>query len=407
MKRNMSAKRSRSPLPDGKSGYEDVDPVPDLDEIPGTRIPGFLCMGPQRTYIYQQKNCYSCIYNSTNYRIEISGKFQELVWEERGRSMNANKSGSPSHPYKKVDTPKTRALDRYGNIQPWHGNRIRLRVPPGQNDYINASPIRLTSRKDLSQHAWITMQGPKESTTSHVWRMIHHEMASPAVIIMLTETHEGGQEKCFPYFPQDISSAPLIVNEADEFGDGFKASVRCVEFVDSPFPDAIQIRKLAIQAEGQNEEKIVYHVLYSAWPDFGVPQMDALEPIHALMEISKNLNLGPENPKLIHCSAGVGRTGTYIALEYLLSELDNGVYAIKSGPQTNADMYDPVFDTVNQLRKQRMSMVQADVQYLFLYQVLRQAFEKKYPDSSPAPDSGDSEPSAKVARRASMDDVFS
>lgn len=135
--------------------------------------------------------------------------------------------------------------------------------------------------------------------------------------------------------------------------------------------------------------------------------MNALEPIFALMQLSREKSPNPENPKLIHCSAGVGRSGTYIALEHLLGELQNGVFAIKSGPPTNADMYDPVFQTVNELRMQRMSMVQADVQYLLIYKVLRREYEKKYPGSKPAPDVDDTEPSAKVARRLSMDDVFS
>jgi protein-tyrosine phosphatase len=347
------------------------------------------------------------VVSKTDFITEIQTKFHELVWEERGRHLKAMQDGSPSHPFHKVDSPHTKVRDRYANIHPWAGNRIKLVVPQGKNDYINASPVKLTSRKDLTHRAFITMQGPKEGTTSHVWRMVHHELESPAVIIMLTDTHEGGQEKCYPYFPKEPGAAPIKVNEIDEFGDGFKATVTCVEIETSPFPDAIQVRKLSMKVEGQDKEKTVWHLLYTAWPDFGVPQLNALGPIFALMELSKEKSPDPGKTRLIHCSAGVGRTGTYIAMEYLLSELEQGVFEVKHAPSTSADMDDPVFDTVNKLREQRMQMVQADVQYLLIYKVLRQAFEQKYHGAKSAPDATDGEPSSKVARRDSMDDVFS
>ena len=89
-----------------------------------------------------------------------------------------------------------------------------------------------------------------------------------------------------------------------------------------------------------------------------------------LIKLSVEKNSGPDNPRIVHCSAGVGRSGTFIALEHLLAELEAGSLArIKEDD-------DMIYDTVSALREQRMMMVQSVAQYQFLYQVLREEFKK-------------------------------
>ncbi|KAK3985897.1 protein-tyrosine phosphatase-like protein [Cladorrhinum sp. PSN332] len=395
---------------------------------------------------------------------DIEAKFSELMWLERIRvqqGLENESSSSPQadHRWRRVKGPHLRKLDRYINIQPWHNHRIKLQVPEGKLDYVNASPIVLYPTQTPGApprevDRYIAMQGPKQQSTDHVWRMIAEQVESPGVIVMLTETHDGPMEKCFPYFPRSKEDPPLEINEKDEFGDGFRATVRCEGLEDTPAGDAIELRKLVIKVHPPkpsrrsrnttpdpqvqldadldvkmkspctasagntappsplspdgSEEKVIYHFLYKMWPDFGVPALADLDSFFTLMQLSREKNAHPDNPRIVHCSAGVGRSGTFIALEHLMRELDAGVLEnwddrIKTQPPSpvlqqqqqqqqegreggewsRESSFDPgsddiIFDTVNALREQRKMMVQAEGQYLFIYEVLRKLWFDKY-----------------------------
>ena len=455
---------------------------------------------------------------------DIVNKFGDLVWLERQRIAQAMRNPAPDFRWARVQGPHLKTLDRYMNIQPWQNHRIKLRVPEGHVDYINASPITLTPspRPATDSHPgesrepdrYIAMQGPKPASIDHVWRMVVEQLESPGVIIMLTETHDGHIEKCSPYFPRSKDDPPLEINERDEFGDGFRATVRCEGLEETPAGDAIELRKLVIRVHGRGaarsrtetmvptvmattdddreeegeedeendvvvvdddsastsdagvhsdqqdavdvkmkshcedssepaesaelasaehtttaqgdtaptqpedgdasatdeEERVVWHFLYKKWPDFGVPSISDLESFFTLMRLSREKNAGPHNPRIVHCSAGVGRSGTFIALEHLIRELDAGVLehyderasaptrsstersaggedesgAETSSPATTVveEGEDLIFSTVNELREQRRNMVQAEGQYIFIYQVLRKLWQDKYGSST-------------------------
>lgn len=298
---------------------------------------------------------------------------------ERNRVAQSMIDPSPDSPWGRPQVPQARQLDRYANIHPWNHNRVRLQVPDGHSDYINASPITIKSQKTGRESKYIAMQGPKQSSTSHVWRMVWHEVESPAVIVMLTETHEAGQEKCYQYFPKSTDQ-PMIVNERDEFSDGFKAVLSCVEKTTTGQADAIEVRKLILKVDGQEDEKVIWHLLYTKWPDFGVPAGKDLEGFFSLMRLSEEKNRGPENPRIVHCSAGVGRSGTFITLEHLLGELEAGSLTVEDAKDDSDE--DIIFDTVNSLRMQRRLMVQADTQYHFIYQVVKRLWEERYTPSA-------------------------
>ncbi|KAK3321572.1 protein-tyrosine phosphatase-like protein, partial [Apodospora peruviana] len=417
---------------------------------------------------------------------EIMLKYQELTWLERSRWMQGAHNPSPDFKWARPQGAHLKKLDRYGNIQPWHNNRVKLQVPEGHIDYINASPITLVPSTHPTSDGrtadmreadrYIAMQGPKQTSTDHVWRMIVEQLESPGVIVMLTETHEGHAEKCFPYFPRSPEDPPLEVNERDEFSDGFRATVRCEGMEETPAGDAIELRKLVIrvhslpssrttQQQGSGgavqppalnrssqqanvavspeheeetdadfdikmkdekaaeeeeefvEERIVWHFLYKKWPDFGVPALADLESFFTLMRLSRVKNAGPHNPRIVHCSAGVGRSGTFIALEHLIRELDAGVLehyderlattaatsttntpggseSANTSPTTKKEEEgeDLIFTTVNHLREQRTTMVQAEIQYLFIYQVMRKLWKDKYGSDG---EEGQGEPAAK------------
>lgn len=270
-----------------------------------------------------------------------------------------------------------------------------MQVPDGVNDYINASPVTLTSTsakqstlKSGIQDKYICMQGPKKQTVDHVWHMIWHEVAtpfnsSPAVIIMLSPTHAPMPddpsrmfEKCYQYYPLNEDSPPLKINETDELGEEFKAELRFGSREPGIEGTPIEVRKLIMTVEGEDEEKEIWHYLYPNWPDFGALEEENVASVLALMELSRKQNGKGENPRVVHCSAGVGRTGTFVALEFLIGELQGGAW--EDWDESEHAHIDPVYEAVNQLRIQRKTMVQAYEQYAFLYEVLRKIWEEKY-----------------------------
>ena len=287
------------------------------------------------------------------------------------------------------------ALDRYSNIYPWMNNRVKLSVPEGISDYINASPITLVSTaanpstlKSSIRDKYICMQGPKKETVSHVWHMVWHECSvplesSPAVVIMLSPTHvpmpgDSSQlyEKCYQYFPADENSPPMLINEHNELGEEFKGTLRFVSREPDTPGSQIEIRQLLMSVEGEEDEKPIWHFLYPNWPDYGALQEEDIESLLELMQFSRERNGKGENPRIIHCSAGVGRTGTFVALEFLLGELHGGAWeGWDHGEKAGSD---PIFDTVNQLRMQRKTMVQAYEQFSFLYEILKKIWDEKY-----------------------------
>ena len=198
--------------------------------------------------------------------------------------------------------------------------------------------------------------------------MVWHETIEVAVIVMLTQISESGREKCFQYFPADPNDDTLVINEVDESEDGFKARIQLLELtIDES--KRITTRKLSMTV--RDKSRLVWHFSFSGWPDFGVPEGGDRLALFELLRMSADKNEMPGNPRIIHCSAGVGRSGTFIALDHLLRELDAGAVA------TVKDDEDLIFDTVNKLREQRMMMVQSNAQYVFLYDVLKNRFEKE------------------------------
>lgn len=251
-------------------------------------------------------------------------------------------------------------------------------MPEGAADYINASPIVLQSPLNTEKrppHKYIAMQGPTGRTSEHVWRMVAEQLSSPAVMIMLTETHENNMEKCHPYYPHDVNDT-IDIGEHDEFQDGWTAHVKCLD-IEQKAEGAIEMRKLQLHVDGQDDELVVWHLLYKKWPDFGVPALEDIDSFLELMCLSREKNAGEDNPRIVHCSAGVGRSGTFIALEHLMREIDSGDLE-KYDEVHGTDATDLVFDTVNKLREQRKMMVQAEPQYLFIYKVLRKQWMEKY-----------------------------
>jgi protein-tyrosine phosphatase len=288
------------------------------------------------------------------------------------------------------------------NVDPYIGNRVRLRgVAEDGCDYINASPIRLpkqpTSGKEDSLD-FIATQGPKDSSTAHFWQMIWDEAGDPAVIVMLTQTEESGREKCFQYFPLDESNAQMTVsdevpelNSQTEDDDvvaapeppttAFRANIVLKSIRHDPASNSI-VRQLEIQSLTEHKTKQVYHFLFTGWPDFLVPEGDDRQALVNLIRQSRSIASPTvtvhDSPRIVHCSAGVGRTGSFIALDYLLEQLDAGAYDHMAAEATAEEMDDPVMELVDHLRQQRMMMVQGEQQFWFLYDMLKERWLARY-----------------------------
>ncbi|KFY34684.1 hypothetical protein V494_06565 [Pseudogymnoascus sp. VKM F-4513 (FW-928)] len=333
---------------------------------------------------------------------ETADKFASLAWLERTRQADGRTNEDSK--WARCDGDMTGSRDRFGDIFVWKNNRVKLQVPEDTNDYINASPITIKSHRTPLQSKFIAMQGPKQSTTDHVWRMAWHELASPAVIVMLTN------DKGYPYFPS-VASQTLTLNPSDEFGDGFAGTVTCEGDMELSPDGATEIRKLVMRVEGEEEEKIFWHLLYKEWPDFGIPAEHEIASMLNLIELSKEKNASPSNPRIVHCRAGVGRSGTFICLDHLLGELEAGAFPRDQGGFDVLKGTDPVFDIVNGLRMQRPNMVQGVPQYRFIYTVLRRLWEEKYGSLGGWEGEGNGTPrssgsQARVLRLADEEDVF-
>ncbi|KAE8605901.1 hypothetical protein XENTR_v10010508, partial [Xenopus tropicalis] len=252
-----------------------------------------------------------------------------------------------SQPKEASELPENKAKNRYNNVlpcesapltctpYPYDHSRVKLSAPNHQTeDYINANymPGYMTSRE------FIAAQGPLPNTVTDFWRMIWEKNISAAV--MLTRCVELGKVKCEQYWPSSGQK---------EFGD---ISVSLIE--ESVQPEWV-IRDFTVTHKRENRSKHVRHFHFTAWPDHGVPKTtDVLIGFRNLLWDYVKLS-PPNSPVLVHCSAGVGRTGTLIALDRIMKQIDK------------EDAVD-VFGTVHSLRVHRVLMVQTENQYIFLNQ---------------------------------------
>lgn len=235
--------------------------------------------------------------------------------------------------------PENQSKNRYTDILPYDYNRVKL--DSASSNYINASYIH-GFENDVN---YIASQGPMPSTLSDFWLMVWQNNIN--VIVMLTSLIEKGQVKCSQYWPSSgiVDYGNLSVSLVDETDKHFYI-VRCL---------------LLRPRSGNCATRIIRHLHFTTWPDSECPD-DPQQLIHFIDVVrAESRLLAKDNPYLVlvHCSAGVGRTGTFIALDILMKQVFNN------------RMVD-VFGTVLDIRKDRCCMVQTEEQYHFLYSCVRQ-----------------------------------
>ncbi|XP_072138668.1 FERM and PDZ domain-containing protein 2 [Mobula birostris] len=228
--------------------------------------------------------------------------------------------------------PENREKNRYRDILPYD----KTRVPIGDHGYINASYIRMPIGTE--EYWYIACQGPLPGTTSDFWQMIWENKAD--VIAMMTHQHELGKVKCHGYWP-DKMYKPMKVNryllmlENHQELDYFE----------------ISIIKMAEIETGEIHH--VNHLKFISWPDHGVPSSSE-QLVRFILYMS---NVHRRGPLVVHCSAGIGRSGVLICTHVLLSLI-------------NKELSFNIMDVVREMRGQRHGMVQTKDQYLFCYKIV-------------------------------------
>ncbi|XP_051530862.1 receptor-type tyrosine-protein phosphatase epsilon-like isoform X2 [Myxocyprinus asiaticus] len=256
---------------------------------------------------------------------------------------NSLPGGSTQGTCEEANKEENKEKNRYPNILPYDHSRVVLTpidVVPG-SDYINASYI--DGYKDNNK--FIAAQGPKQETVADFWRMIWEQKS--ATIVMLTNLKERKENKCYQYWPEQ--------------GCWTYGSVR-VAVEDFTVLVDYTIRKFCVQyqaSDGSKNPRLVTQLHFTSWPDFGVP----FSPIGMLKFLKKVKQVNPSyaGPIVVHCSAGVGRTGTFIVIDAMIDMMYT---------EQKVD----VFGFVSRIREQRSQLIQTDLQYSFIYQALLEYF---------------------------------
>ncbi|KAJ3608007.1 hypothetical protein NHX12_025058 [Muraenolepis orangiensis] len=234
--------------------------------------------------------------------------------------------------------PDNKAKNRFTNVLPYDWSRVKLSplIQEDNSDYINASylPGYRGSRE------YIAAQGPLPGTLEDFWRMVWEQGVK--TIAMVTNCTEGGRTKCEQYWPLDYT--PCL------YGDLLVTSTS-----EQTAPSWI-IRSFTVKNRATSQQRSVHHFHFRAWPDHGVP--DGTRPLLQFRTLlRRNIEEGGGAPTLVHCSAGVGRTGTLLALDVLLQQME-------------AEGKVEVASFVLKMRLCRPLMVQTESQYVFLHHCL-------------------------------------
>nr|XP_047912739.1 receptor-type tyrosine-protein phosphatase mu-like [Anser cygnoides] len=239
------------------------------------------------------------------------------------------------HPCDAGKEPCNQGKNRYKCIIPYDHCRVVLQPSADTgNDYINASYVD----SYRSPRFFIAAQGPLPGTVVDFWQMVWQEKTS--VIVMLTGLVEQNKTKCEQYWPEQeqVYGDFTVTLNNTRTTTGLVTRIFCLQKAGCPLP------------------RVVEQFHYQQWPDHGVPRNPA-QLLYLVEKVNNRESEAPAGPVLVHCSAGIGRTGTFIAMDFLLK-------------MAKAEGKVDVFHCVQKLREQRVSMVQTKEQYAFLYEVL-------------------------------------
>ncbi|XP_071875823.1 protein tyrosine phosphatase 10D isoform X5 [Bombus fervidus] len=239
-----------------------------------------------------------------------------------------------------ADLPCNRPKNRFTNILPYDHSRFKLQPVDDEegSDYINANYVPGHN----SPREFIVTQGPLHSTRDDFWRMVWE--SNSRAIVMLTRCIEKGREKCDHYWPMDTH--PVY------YGD------ICVTILnETHYPDWSITEFMLCRGD---VKRVIQHFHFTTWPDFGVPSPP--QTLARFVRAFRERVRPDQRPIVVHCSAGVGRSGTFITLDRILQQI-------------LVSKYVDIFGIVWAMRKERVWMVQTEQQYICIHQCLLAVLE--------------------------------
>ncbi|XP_029944050.1 receptor-type tyrosine-protein phosphatase S isoform X20 [Salarias fasciatus] len=258
-----------------------------------------------------------------------------LKFSQEYESIDPGQQFTWEHSNLEVNKPK----NRYANVIAYDHSRVLLSAIDGipGSDYINANYID-GYRK---QNAYIATQGSLPETFGEFWRMIWEQRS--AIIVMMTKLEERSRVKCDQYWPTRGTETYGLIQ---------------VTLLDTVELATYCVRTFALFKNGSSEKREVRQFQFTAWPDHGVPEHPT--PFLAFLRRVKACNPPDAGPMVVHCSAGVGRTGCFIVIDAMLERIKH---------EKTADIY----GHVTLMRAQRNYMVQTEDQYVFIHDALLEA----------------------------------
>ncbi|XP_055779117.1 protein tyrosine phosphatase receptor type Fa isoform X4 [Salvelinus fontinalis] len=258
-----------------------------------------------------------------------------LRFSQEYESVDPGQQFTWEHSNLEVNKPK----NRYANVIAYDHSRVILTSIDGVpgSDYINANYID-GYRK---QNDYIATQGPLPETLSDFWRMVWEQRTN--TIVMMTRLEEKSRVKCDQYWPSRGTETYGMIQ---------------VTMLDTVELATYSVRTFTLYKNGSSEKREVRQFQFMAWPDHGVPEYPT--PTLAFLRRVKACNPTDAGPMVVHCSAGVGRTGCFIVIEAMLERMKH---------EKSVDIY----GHVTCMRAQRNYMVQTEDQYIFIHEALLEA----------------------------------
>ncbi|RDB19332.1 Tyrosine-protein phosphatase non-receptor type 14 [Hypsizygus marmoreus] len=344
--------------------------------------------------------------------------------------------------------PENVYRNRYLDIEPYDRTRVVVGGPDqdkgkerqetenmedeDKGKYLNANWVR----ERFGGKWWIATQAPLPNTAHTFLSVFLHPIAAPPkhlcphtrrsrirTVVQLTKDVEGGRRKAHSYFPSQVGQSLIVASDDDELGGGSSSALKvtlvrsriveeahCIHSTISVVPITHTSRNHTHTPDSSDEEdeleddedsygtesqdSVTFnHMLYTSWPDHGVPDPSHRASLLAFLHLVDSTNRDrtsvsppdpdPDPPIVVGCSAGVGRSGSFIALSSLLRSF--GFLPAPHSPESTlppsplGDLPSPlgedlVAQEVDSLREQRPGMVQRDQQILLIYEVLSAAF---------------------------------
>ncbi|XP_063917600.1 tyrosine-protein phosphatase non-receptor type 4 isoform X1 [Zophobas morio] len=244
--------------------------------------------------------------------------------------------------------------NRYRDISPYDTTRVILKNAPS-GDYINANYVNMKINGTDTTNQYIATQGPLQSTSEDFWQMVLEEDCN--LIVMLTTIVERGRAKCHKYWPNQGECLTMQ-----------NVIIKCVQEITDPSESFI-FRDFILTDVKNDTEREIKHMQYVAWPDHGVP--DSPAQFLSFTEKVREARKGDAAPVVVHCSAGIGRTGVLVLMETALCliEAQEPVYPL---------------EIVKTMREQRAMMIQNASQYRFVCESVHIAYLQTIDDTQEA-----------------------